>query len=407
MKKEVVIVGGGASGLVAAIYAASNSNNHVTILERNQDCGKKLLVTGNGRCNYWNEDQSISHYHSKNKELLDTIISFDNQQEIISLFNRIGIIPKIKNGYYYPFSNQALTVKNALLLEAEKNNVEIRNNFLVEKIEKNNNKFIISSNNQQILSDALILATGSFASPKTGSTGMGYQFLEKFGHSLIKPLPALVQLKAEDKCLKDWQGIRTDVLLTIKEQDKVVVKEEGEIQLTNYGISGICTFNISHYVTRKLEEQKEVFVSINFLPFLTESKEQIYYWFMNRNILLKNPTLEKLLDTVLNYKLVNAILKKTSFPKNASFNELLEEEQYKLIEAFTNFQLKVIGTNSFEEAQVCNGGIPLDEINLHTMESTKEENLFITGELLDVAGDCGGYNLSFAWITGMLAGKNV
>ena len=402
--ETILIIGGGASGLVSAIFA-KNKNNKVIILERNKECGKKLLATGNGKCNYWNEDQSLNHYHSLNNELISEIISFDNQRDIINLFNNLGIIPKIKHGYYYPFSNQAETVREALLNEVIKKNVEIKYNFLVKDIKKDNNKFIVKSDEEEIKGDKVIVSTGSFASPKTGSTGMGYKFLESFGHNIIEPLPALVQLVLKFPYLRDWKGIRTDVKLELEEDGKIIGKEEGELQLTDYGISGICTFNLSSYVSRGLKNNKKEVIHINFLPFL-EIDSNIMKWFDDRNKLLKDPTLEELLNPILNYKLVKIILKISRVKGDCSWNELFEEEQLSLVENLINLTIDIIDTKSFDNAQSCSGGVPLTEINLNTMESLKEDGLYIAGELLDINGDCGGYNLSLAWISGMLAGRS-
>ncbi len=401
--ERIVIIGGGASGLVTAIYAKSD-DNEVIILERNNECGKKLLVTGNGKCNYWNEDQSLTHYHSENNELISEIITFNNQKEILNLFNRLGIIPKIKQGYYYPFSNQAETVREALIKEVKKNNIEVKTNYLVENVKRNKNKFVITSRNEKIEADKVIISTGSFASPKTGSTGMGYHFLSKLGHSIIEPLPALVQLIAKFPYLKEWKGIRTDVILKLEENEKIIAEDKGELQLTDYGISGICTFNLSSYVSKGLKANKEEIIHINFLPFLKEDSN-IMKWFDDRNKLLNNPTLYELLNPILNYKLVKIILKVSRLQGALSWDDLFEEEQLTLVENLINFKLEIINTKSYDNAQCCSGGIPLTEINLKTMESLKVKNLYITGELLDINGDCGGYNLSLAWISRMLAGK--
>ena len=219
--EHIVIVGGGASGLISAIYAKT-STNKVTILERNSLCGKKLLATGNGKCNYWNEDQKMSHYHSTNEKELISIITEERKKEALSFFNSLGIVPKIRNGYYYPFSNQATTIKNALEQEIKRKNIDIRYNFLVEKITKENNYFIIENKNEVIKADKVILATGSKASPKTGSDGLGYELIKKLGHTVIEPLPALVQLKTVGNYLKKWAGIRTDVKVTLYENNKFI-----------------------------------------------------------------------------------------------------------------------------------------------------------------------------------------
>ena len=398
--KTITVIGGGASGLVAAIYAKTSATQ-VILLERNSDCGKKILATGNGRCNYWNSDQDLKHYNSSNKYLLENIITDENKEEIMNFFNRIGIIPKIKNGYYYPYSNQAVSIKNALITEARRLGVQIYNDTYIDSIRRENNKFIINYNKKTIISDSVIVATGSKAAPKTGSDGNGYDLVKKFSHSVIEVLPALVQLRGEEKYFKDWSGIRSDVKISLYSNDDFIKKEEGEIQLTDYGISGICTFNLSRFVSRNLYENKNNYVIINFLPFLEENKIS---FFEERNELIKGRTLLEFLEGLLNNKLVKVLLNIININSDRKWQDLKYEEKEKLVEIITNFKLEITGTNSFEQAQVCSGGVPLSEIKIKTMESIYQENLYIVGELLDVDGDCGGYNLSFAWISGMLAG---
>ncbi len=396
--KKVVIIGGGASGLTAAIYDAQ-ANNQVTILERNSSVGKKILITGNGKCNYFNQDQDIKHYNSQNKDILEKIITTENLNEVLNLFDKIGIVPKIKNGYYYPNSNQAVSVKAALLLECKLLGVNIINDYYVENIKKQNNEFII---NNEIKADKVIIAAGSKAAPKTGSDGNGYNLVNFLGHNIIKPLPALVQLISDEKDLKLWDKIRCDVTVSLIENNQLIKQEHGEIQLTDYGVSGICIFNLSGDAARGLDNNKKEEIIINFLPEIED-----FITFMNqRNNKVKGRNISQLFDGLLNYKLADFLLKKAKINKNKSWNELTQEEKEKLNQKVCNFKLNIINTNSFDKAQVCSGGVPLTEINPTTMESLKENNLYITGELLDVNGDCGGYNLTFAFLTGMLAGKD-
>lgn len=395
---DIVIIGGGASGLVAAITASKNKNNKVTLIEKNQTLGKKILATGNGKCNYYNSDQNLSHYNSTNNELVKEIITKENLNEVENFFSSLGIIPKIKNGYYYPFSNQATTIKNALVREVEKN-TKVLLETTVEKIDKVQNKFKVKTNNGVIECDKVIIATGSKASPKTGSTGEGYKFLKKFNHTIIDVNPALVQLKTKGNFLKDWTGIRTDVEVSLYINNKNIKSDQGEIQLTNYGVSGICIFNLSRFVPIALNNNDKVEVKINFLPF-TSTPEELLKDLSNNN------SINDILEGILNNKLVAVILNKSSINKNKKYNELSIKEKETLIENLTNFTLEVIGTNSYEECQVCSGGVPLTEINTKTMESKNVNNLHIVGELLDVDGDCGGYNLTFAWVTALLAGKS-
>ncbi len=396
---HTVIIGGGASGLVAAL-TAKKENNLVTILEKNSFCGKKLLVTGNGKCNYWNADQDLSHYHSNNNEILKEIITPVTIQEVLSLFSNLGVYPKIKNGYYYPYSNQATTIKNVLLNEVESKHINIKTDFSVTNIIKKNNYFEITNGLETISATHVIIATGGMSAPKTGSTGDGYKFLQNFKHTLIKPLPALVQLQASAPFLKKWAGIRTDVKVSLYENSNFLKDEEGEIQLTDYGVSGICIFNLSRYVSRGLETNKKEQLLINFLPFINSNPTA----YLDNFFKTKNSILNQL-SGILNDKLVAIIISLSGIQKEKPYQDLTSTEKERLVTLLTAFPLELTGTNSFNESQVSTGGIPLSEINPHTMESKIVKNLYLTGEVLDVDGDCGGYNLGFAWISGMLAGK--
>ncbi len=395
--KDIVIIGGGASGLVAAITAARRGKK-VTILEKNEKCGKKLLLTGNGRCNYWNEDMSLSHFHSSEKELIKNIINEKNEEKVLAFFDSLGIIPKIKNSYFYPITNQALTLYNALLYEVKKLNVEIIN-IEVTGIEKKDT-FIINPGKENIHAKKIIISAGSKAAPKTGSDGLGYLLASKFNHNIITPKPALVQLVGEETFFNKWNGVRVDSKLTLYEDGKYIKEENGEAQLTDYGISGIAAFNLSGHIARNIDKHEEI-ISINFLPWL---KEEPNKWL--KKLSQKNQNITETLEKFLNYKLIPIILKKANIKKN-TWQSLSDKQFSILINTMLNFNLKIKGTKSFDKAQVCSGGIPLSEINLENMESIKEKGLYFTGEIIDIDGDCGGYNLGFAWISGIIAGENI
>lgn len=397
---DIVIIGGGVSGIVSAIKSF-NGRNRITILERNNKCLKKLLLTGNGRCNYFNDDTSISNYHSMREDLLDKVINSDNMSRILDFYNELGIIPKIKNGYYYPFSNQASTVRDALLFEVMKLGISIKYNYLVEKIECSNNKFII---NDSLVCDKVIIATGSCSYPKTGSDGMGYDFLRKFGHNIIKPLPALVQLNSDFKYCRELSGIRSDVILSLYEDDEFISSSVGEVQLTDYGISGICTFNLSHFVTRGLYVGRKEVIKVNFLPFI---KDNYMEWFNTYSNKHNDKNIYMLLCNILNYKLVKVILKVCSIDNETYYNELDYNSRSLLIDNLTNFKFNIVSTKDFNFSQVCNGGVSLDEVNLSTFESLIVDGLYITGEVLDINGNCGGYNLICAVISGILVGDDL
>ena len=399
--KEVVIVGGGASGLTAAITAARNGKD-VTIIEKNNKCGKKILITGNGRCNFWNTDENLSHFHSSNSNLLKEFITDERKNSILKFFDSLGLAYKTKNGYYYPFSNQAFTIENALLSECKKLNIKIINDITVEKIIKKD-CFIINPDKENIKAKNIIIATGSKAAPKTGSDGLGYELAKSFSHNIITPLPSLVQLKADEPYFKNWSGIRTDVKVNLLINHKYIKSETGEIQLTNYGLSGICIFNLSGEAAKALNQNKNVIISINFIPFASNPK--IFLQTLNKNSYHK--TISELLEGILHYKLVDIILKKTHLKRDLLLNTLTDNELNNLIKTLTDFQIKILDTHTLDHAQVCSGGIPLTEINSKTLESLKVKNLYFTGEIIDIDGDCGGYNLGWAWMSGIIAGKNV
>lgn len=396
---KVVVVGGGASGLVAAIQASKN--NEVILLEANDKCGKKILLTGNGKCNYWNSEISLDNYNTDNKKSLNDILEI--KDEVLSFLNNIGIYPRIKNGYYYPFSNQASSVRTLLLTEVEKRNIEVIYNFKVESITKGVYGFIIKSNDNEIVCDKVILANGSCSCPKTGSDGSGYDLAFSLGHHINFVTPSLVPLKGNETYFKDWDGVRCDSKISLFIDDYKVSEEIGEIQLTDYGISGICTFNISGLATKNLELGKKLKVKINFLPIIND----FYEWFDDRNHIIYNHTIEDLLESVIPYKLMFVLLKKAGVEKNNYWNNLKEDQKRKLAEVVEDFSLEITGYQSFDRAQVATGGVSLNEINPDTMESLITSNLYLVGEILDVDGKCGGFNLAFAFISGYIAGRGV
>lgn len=404
---RILVVGGGASGMIASIYA-TNKDNEVILIDKNNSLGKKILMTGNGKCNYWNKDISLKHYNSNDLNVLDKIITLENKLEIEKFFDRLGIVPKIKDNYYYPASNQATSIQTALMLENSLCGVKILNNEEVISIKKVDDSFQVVTSNRKIVVDKVILATGSKASPKTGSDGKGYEIARLFGHEIVEPLPALVQLKLNASFLKEWQGIRSDVCVKLYENNKLIKQECGEIQLTDYGVSGICVFQLSSLVSRGLYNSNKEEIEINFLKNLgVNDEEEFVLFFEDRNKKVVGRDISQLLDGVLNYKLINLILKVTKIRRNEKWNNISLDKKRELGRYLTRLRLRISGTNSFDSAQVCSGGVRLSEINPYTMESLKEKGLYIVGELLDVDGECGGFNLGFAWITGYLAGKSV
>lgn len=395
---NVCVIGGGASGTICAIRLARRGIN-VKILEKNSNILKKVLLTGNGKCNYFNSDININHYRSSNIDFLDKIFNKNNINNVLDFFDSIGVIPRIKNGYYYPYSNTSTTIKNLLLIECKRLNIEIINDILVTDIIKNN-KFIIKSNKEDIICDKVVLALGSSASIKDKYNG--YSLLSKLGHKIIKPLPALVMLEGMSNYYKDWAGIRIDANVSLYENNKYITREFGEVQLTNYGVSGICVMNLSGRVSRIIDNGNKSCLRINFIPNI----ENVYEYLEDRNKRLSHLSIIELLESIINYKLLYVILKICKIDSNLKWNELDDSKKRLLVEYLTNFRFDIKDTKGFEFAQVVSGGVSLECIN-EKFESKVVKDLYILGELLDVDGDCGGYNLGFAFISGLIVGDNL
>ena len=401
--KKIVVIGGGVSGLIAAIHA-KNKNNQVIILERNNTCGKKILVTGNGRCNYSNSNQDINHYHSSSSDNLESIINQKNISAFLDFYKSIGIIPKVKNGYYYPYSNQAVTVQQALLRKVSELDIDVKTSSYVDDIAVNGNSFKVETNKGIIDADIVIMACGGKSYSKLGTDGNGYQLLKKLGHNIIQVVPALTQIKVLEN-IKDLTGVRSEVSITLIEDGKTIKSEIGEVQFTDYGISGICSMQLSKYISYGIMDKKCEKIVINYVSDIAKSKEEFIKFIESNNWL--DFEVGSLLDSLLNYKVTNYILKETKIAGNLKIRNLSDEEIDILVNYLINFTLTATGTNTFDNSQVSAGGVDLKEIDLTTMESKIIPNLYIVGETVDVDGDCGGYNITFASISGMLAGMEV
>ena len=338
---------------------------------------------------------NLKHYHSETD--ISNYLNDDLINEGIKFFDDLGIEPKIKNGYFYPFSGSAKTIRDTLVNEVKKHDIKVVTNYSVKSIKKDEISFII---NDEIRSDIVVIATGGMSYPSTGSTGDGYKMLEGFHHAIRKPLPSLVALKSENP-ITTWDGVRTDVKLNLYIDGEYIKSEVGELQLTNYGISGICVFNLSSYVVRALDENKKVNIKIDFLPFLSTMDTSKYLLGKNNNI-----NLREMLNRILNSKIVDVILDKLNIDSNKSISELNNKEMSKLVKYLREFSINIIGSNDFKNSQVTSGGMFLDEVN-EDFSSVIVPGLYVIGEVLDVDGDCGGYNLGFAWMSAISAGKSI
>jgi len=401
---NVIIVGGGASGLVAAIIAA-RLKHKVTILEHKDKIGKKILATGNGKCNYTNMLQLPECYRSNDSSFAMKVLSKFDVNQTIEFFEQLGIYPKEKNGYVYPNSEQALSVVEVLRLELERLKVKICCDVHVEQLRNNNNQFTLLTNKGNYTADRVILATGGCASPQLGSDGSGYKLARALGHKIIKPLPALVQLKSSEHYFKTLAGVRTEAFIHLYVNETLISEEKGELQIVNYGVSGIAIFQLSRFASKALSENKKVHLMIDYLPSLNE-KETLT---LITSRIKANPikTIEEALIGLFNNKLAFVMLKEAGISPKITCEAVNKNQIHDLVRKIKEWKVTITEPNSFEQAQVSAGGIDTTEINPESMESKLIKGLSFTGELLDVEGTCGGYNLQWAWSTGAVAGMGL
>lgn len=403
MKTQIAIIGGGAAGLMAAIKS-SKENNQVTIYEKMNRVGKKILATGNGRCNFTNTNMSIDFYHGHNVQKIKDIFDFCDLQTTLNFFEDIGIYPYMDiSGKVYPYSLQASSVLDDLRNEAMRLNVIEMVECEVTHLRKNKGRFDIVTKDKVYSADKVIVATGGKACPQMGSDGSGYALAKELGHRLSEPFPALVQLKLNANFLKRISGVKFDGCVACECDGEVIREESGEILFTDYGISGPPILQISRKALEKYNAGNEVTIVIDMFP--EYSKSMLYDIISNRFIKLKHKTLEESFIGLLNKKIIPVVLSEAGFEyKNEKCTKLNKKDIYKIINILKEWKIQVSGHNGWNQAQTTAGGILLDDIDLKTMESKKVKNLFFAGEILDVDGDCGGYNLQWAWSSGYTAG---
>lgn len=402
-QRNVIIVGGGASGIAAAISAAREGAN-VLVIEHKDRIGKKILSTGNGRCNLTNEDMNADYFRGDDTTIVTEVLNAFGYSETVQLFEQLGVILKNRQGYIYPISDQASTILDVLRMELDRLKVRVCLEQHVISVKKNSKGFQVVTDKEKYQCDALILATGGKASSVLGSDGSGYALAKQFGHHISPVVPALVQLKGKGNYFKQIAGVRTQAKVTLFEDETFICEDTGELQLTNYGISGIPVFQISRYAAKGLYEKKKMTVEIDFIPSMTDDE-------LNAHIKERVKThgdkkAEDFFVGMFHKKLITMFLKEANVSFSQAVNMMSDEIIKKLLVLFKHFPVVIEGTNDFAQAQVCAGGVRTTEINPKTLESLHEANLYIVGELLDVDGICGGYNLQWAWSTGFIAGKN-
>lgn len=403
---KIAIIGGGASGMMAAITAA-RLGAEVHILEHKEKLGKKVLATGNGKCNYCNARQSPSFYFGQHPEFAWRQIKRFDEKRTLAFFEELGIVPLERNGYYYPASECASAVVDVLCMELKRLGVHIHPGVHIDNLKKDGVSFIMEGIKKEeafrMQADRVILATGGCAYPVHGSDGSGYTLAKKMGHHIIKPLPALTALHLYGKFCKIWQGVRIQGEVRLFIDGVEAAKDRGELQLVNYGISGIPIFQVSRHASLALEQKHHVYLHIDFLPLYSMDECEM----LLRERIRRQPhkNLEEQLVGLFHSKLVKVFLKKAHLSGTLPSQALYENGIEKLSSTIKRMRVEVVSVNPFEKAQVCAGGVDTDEIVEKTMASKLVKGLYFAGELIDVDGICGGYNLQWAWTSGAIAAK--
>lgn len=404
--RKVAIIGAGAAGMTAAITAASNGAE-VVVLEHMDRVGKKILSTGNGRCNFTNTYQDRSCYHSDNESFPWKIIEKFNAEQIIKLFEELGVYAKNRNGYMYPYSDQASSVTEALKMELERLQIDVRLQTECTDIFPRKKGFTLQivkdGKKGKIYADHVILCTGSRAFPASGSDGSGYDLAKKLGHKIIPVLPALVQLRCEEKFFKSIAGVRVQGTVSIWSENQCLAKDTGELQLTNYGISGIPVFQVSRYAAIALYKKKKVQAILDFMPEFSE--DELEKFLIKRAKMRPYKRADQFFTGLSNKKLSDLWVKEAGISKEKKVGVFAEKEIQQLVRLIKNFKVIVTETNSYEQAQVCRGGIDTKDVHPDTLESRYVPGLYFAGEILDVDSMCGGYNLTWAWASGAVSGR--
>lgn len=404
MSKRVIVIGGGAAGMMAALSAKENGAS-VLILERNDRVGKKLLATGNGRCNYTNENINIKNYHGKNPKFAESGLDEFNVDKTISFFERLGITPAVEdNGKVFPLSFQSSSMLDVLRYEIEENGIELITEAHVSEIRKGDKFTVILKDKQRFVGDKVIVATGGMALPSSGSDGNGYNLCKRLGHTTIETFPGLVQLKLQGDYFKQINGVKFVGLAGVYVDNKLILEDIGDILFTNYGVSGPPILQVSRTALEYMNKGKNVELRVSIIH--TKTEDELFDYLEERFKMMKTKSLEESLIGLINKRLILPIIKTLDLDKNKEVGNLSNGEIRKIAKILRSWSFKVIGSQSWGEAQVTAGGVNTDEVNNKTMESKLVKGLYIVGELLDIDGDCGGFNLQWAWSSGYLAGSN-
>lgn len=406
---KVVVIGGGAAGMFASVFAARNGNE-VHLFEKNEKTGKKLFITGKGRCNITNAGDMETLFRSvvsNPKFLYSSFYGYTNE-DVISFFEEIGVKTKIERGNrVFPVSDHSSDVIDGLEREMKKLGVKVHLNTKVKSVEGNEEGFqgIVLSNGEKITADACIVATGGCSYQPTGSTGDGYRMAESVGHTVTEVYPALVPLEIKEDFVGELQGLSLrNVEATIYDGKKEIYSDFGEMLFTHYGVSGPLMLSASSYITKKLQD-REMKLVIDLKPALSEEQ-------LNQRVLRdfeenKNKQFRNAITKLFPAKLIPVMVMLSGIDAEKKVNEVSKEERMEFVRLLKHFTLTINGTRSFREAIITQGGVKTKEVNPATMESKLVPNLYFVGEVLDLDALTGGFNLQIAWSTAYMAGSSI
>lgn len=405
---DIAVIGGGASGMMAALSSIRlHGELRVVVLERMNRVGKKLMATGNGRCNLTNTAASENDYHGAVSFMKPAMTAFP-PQKVLARFMELGVYPREEeNGRVYPMSDQASSVLDVLRSSMLESGVEEICDFEVCSLSRVKRGYcLIAKDGRNILAKRVICAAGGLTAPNLGGGASGYKLLESCGHRLTKRFPALVQLKTDPKYTRPLKGIKYTGRIDILVDERLCRSETGEVLFTEYGLSGPPVLQISRIASQALIHKRPSLVSVR-LHLLPMSSMQAFSLLQSRRKLLSRRPLENFLTGLVNKRVGQMLVKwNTELPLTECSERLTDTHLHVLAGALTGWTLEITGTQGFEQAQVTAGGVVTQDVNPNTMESILANGLYITGEILDVDGDCGGYNLQWAWASGMLAGES-
>ncbi len=383
----IIVIGGGAAGMMAAIML-TKAGRQVTLIEKNKSLGKKLAATGNGRCNYTNAKMSSEYYYGQDRDSIACVLEQFGYHDTIRLFEELGILSRSKDGYIYPYSNQASTVVERLRDCCYEQGVKVCLETTVLHLSRDD-RFHVITDHGHFYGEQVILACGGLASQELGGSALGYDLAKKCGHQVSPLWPGLTGYISDENWLKAFSGVRIQGSISILVNGRVIAREAGEIQCTKQGISGIPAFQLCRQVAQALAAGERVSGMIDYVPVLSE--EELSQYIEQRR---ERFTMEQIVSGLVNGKCVSEIIKRGTTVSQ-------------IVDSLKHFPFSIKDTAGFDKAQVTAGGVPLTEISSETMQSKLMPGLYITGELLDADGICGGYNLHWAWATAVIAARDI